>query len=164
MVMFLHCMEPFRWEYFPQFPEYDHLSLGISEAMNRLRSICRDVRDGTNRHAAQYVAKRKEARLAYIIQQFPTFLQDCEIFGKPGVVMPLPTWRVWRVQEWWYVAQCRIWPSSEWFLSETHWLRNLNEFAELDTKVGGLLVFRRFYLRSYIWDYEDRWLVEEVHT
>ena len=150
MVTFLHCMEPLRWEYFPLFPEYDNLSLRISEAMNRLRYMCRDVRDGTKIHAAPYVAKRKEDRLAYIIEKFRTFLQDCEIFGEPDVVMPRPTWRVWWVQEWWCVEQCRISPNTEWVLSETHWIRNLNELALLDTKVGGLFTFCRFYLRSYI--------------
>ena len=109
MVTFLYCMVSFGWDSFPLLPEYDNLSLQMTEAIHRLRCICRDVRDAANLHAAPHVAMRKEVRLAYIVEKLPTFCRDCEIFGAPCVVMPLPTWRVWRVQEWWYVEQCRGW-------------------------------------------------------
>ena len=163
MVTFLDCVEPFGWEYFPLFLLDDLLNWWISQDMCHLRCICRDVRNSTDIHAAPYLAKRKADQRAYIIQRFPTFVQDCEVFGAPWLVMPLPTWRVWRVQEWWYVVRGRSWPKTEWILVETHWLRNLIEMAQLETSVGGLFTFCRFDVRSYTWDYEWWWWVEEDH-
>ena len=136
----------------------------MTEVIHRLRCICRDVRDEANMHAAPLVAARKGVRLAYIIEKYLTFCQECEIFGAPCVVMPLPTWRVWRVQEWWYVEQCRGWQNTECFLSEAHWIRNLKELAPLEKKLEGQFTFRRFFLLSHMWDYDCRWWVEENHS
>ena len=108
MVTILHFIQTCVWEYFPLFPEYENLSLQMSEAIRDLRCICRDVRDQVDLHAAQHLVKRKEDRLARITEEYLTFRQDCVLFGAPSVVMPLPMWKVWRVQEWWYVEQCRV--------------------------------------------------------
>ena len=108
MVTILHFIQTCVWDYFSLFPEHENLSLQMTDAIRDLRCICRDARDHVDLHAAQHLVKRKEDRLAHIAEEYPTFLQDCGLFGTPSVVMPLPMWKVWRVQEWWYVETWRV--------------------------------------------------------
>ena len=149
-------------EYFPLLPEDDKFTLQMIDTISDFRCICRDVRDHVDLHAARHLVKRKVDRLAHIAEEYPTFRQDCGLFGTPSVVMPLPMWKVWRVQEWWYVETWRVENNIEWILSETHWINHLADLAPLEKKPSGKpFTFRRFYLRSFVWDYECRWWVEE---
>ena len=60
--------------------------------------------------------------------------------------------------------QWRVGGNIEWLLSETYWIHNLTDLAPLEKKQNDKqFTFRRFYLRSFVWDYECRWWVEEDH-
>ena len=161
---FLDCIEPFRWESFSVFLRDELLCWWMSRDMYQLKCSCRTVRNLTEIYAAPHLAKRKADRQAYTIRKFPTFVQDCEEWGEPWVMIPLPTWRVWRVREWWFVVRSRLWPRTEWRLVGTHWFRNLSEMATLEPLFGGLCTYCRFEVSSYTWDYEWWWWVEEDHT
>ena len=163
--MFFDCMDLLRWNNFPVFRRDDWLCSFISIFdMYQVRCSCKTVKCIIDIYAAHPLAKRKAARRAYTIRRFPTFVRDCEVWGEPMVLIPLPTWRVWRVREWWFVERGRLWPRTEWKLIETHWLRNLSEMAKLEDPFGGLRTYVRFEVRSYTWDYKDKWWVEENHV
>ena len=162
--MFFDCMDLFCWENFPVFRRDDWLCSFMSNDMYQVRCSCKTVKRITDLYADHPLAKRKADQRAYTIRRFPTFVQDCEVWGDPMVLIPLPTWRVWRVREWWFVVRGRLWPRTGWRLMETHWLRNLSEMAKLEDLFGGLCTYVRFEVCSYTWEYEDRWWVEEDHV
>ena len=153
------------------FPSTDYIfrNLHIADDMRHLRCVCRYIRDDANRYAVPLVAQRRAARLVRIHECFPTFRRDREIYGEPCEVWPIPKWRIWRVQEWWYVLATRgLWEITAWHLAETHWIRNLHDLEPLITNTrnfGGLFQFRRFYLSSYVWEYDlwetPQWLEED---
>ena len=162
--MFLDCMDLFRWDNFPVFRPDDWLCSFISNDMYQVRCSCKTVKRIIDIYAAHPLAKRKAVRRAYTIRRFPTFVRDCEVWGEPMVLIPLPTWRVWRVREWWFVERGRLWPRTEWKLIETHWLQNISDMAKLENLCCGLCRHVRFEVSSYTWDYTEKggW-VEEDH-
>ena len=159
------------------FHREDWLDSFISNDMYQVRCSCKTVKRIIDIYAAHPLAKRKAARRAYTIRRFPTFVRDCEVWGEPTVLIPLPTWHVWKV---WRVRRLAefstrglVWSRAEWKLIETHWLRNLSEMATLENRFGGLCTYVklpfnvevRFEVRSYTWDYKDKWWwVEENHV
>ena len=134
-----------------------------------LRCVCRYIRDDANRYAVPQVMQTRAARPVRLRECFPTFRRDREIYGEPCEVWPIPMWRIWRVQEWWYVLATRgLWEITAWHLAETHWIRNLHDLEPLITytqNIGGLFQLRRFYLSSYVWEYDlwetPQWLEED---
>ena len=119
----------------------DWLCSFISDDLYQVRCSCKAVKRIIDLYAGHPLAKRKADQRAYTIHRFPTFVQDCEVWGEPMVLIPLPTWRVWRVREWWFVVRGRLWPRTEWRLMETHWLRSLSEMAKLENLLGGLCIY-----------------------
>ena len=140
--MFFDCMDLFPWDNFLVFHREDWLDSFIFNDMYQVRCSCKTVKRIIDIYAA-HLAKRKAAQRAYTIRRFPTFVRDCEVWGEPTVLIPLPTWHVWKVWKvpGWGLLPGRFWPRTGWKLIETYWLRNLSEMAELENRFGGLCTY-----------------------
>ena len=107
-----------------------------------------------------------EASLAKASEVFPSVVADVARYGRPVSVLPLPTWRLWRVDVWWrYPNGSRA--GRGWELAEVHWISELHllhQTYENSYLTAGLYENLRMELSSWTWQYHDRQWMEEYRV
>ena len=110
--------------------------------------------------------RRRNAVLAEQMEKFPTIVADIVLWGWPSSLWPLPTWRRWRMDVWWYFDEySRV--DRGWHIQDTFWFSRFPDSRELWSRVfttAGLYTHRRFELSSWTWDYQDPWWQEQDHV
>ena len=111
----------------------------------------------------QHSIRRRNAVLAKQMETFPTIVDDIRLWDWPSSLWPLPTWRRWRVDVWWYFDEYSRFDRG-WHKEETFWFSrfpDLREILSRDSTTAGLYTHRRFELSLWTWDYEDPWWQEQ---
>ena len=92
--------------------------------------------------------------------------------GEPYVYWPVPTWRKWKVDVWWYFAESRTGRIIEafghgWTHMETYWMSSLVEMSGVHRRMfrsGGMYNHLQMTVSSWVWDYEVGEWEEEDHV
>ena len=121
---------------------------------------------GLNRTLRMHLIRRRNALLAEQMEKFPTIVDDIVLWGWPSDLWPLPTWRRWCVDVWWYFDDSSRFDRG-WHKEETFWSSRFPDLREILSRVfttAGFYAHRRLEVSSWTWDYESPWWQEEQHV
>ena len=96
---------------------------------------------------------------------------DILTWGEPYSYLPVPTWRMWRMDVWRNMAQGKgIWTGRSWESGWHRWERcymvSLSDLQAIYQRLfhsGGLYEHLRLELSSWTWSYDDPEWEEEDH-
>ena len=93
-----------------------------------------------------------------VIQQFPSFVDDERIWGRPNRYLPYPELNSWEISVFMYISK-RIWfmDFTGWMEVERHCARSLDDVLPILNDIwfyGNRLVIN---LEQWQWTYEDGW-------
>ena len=96
---------------------------------------------------------------------------DILTWGEPYRYLPVPTWRMWRMDVWRYMAEGKgIWTGRSWESGWHRWERcymvSLSDLQAIYQRLfhsGGLYEHLRLELSSWTWSYGDPDWEEEDH-
>ena len=92
---------------------------------------------------------------------------DILTWGEPYSYLPVPTWRMWRMDVWRNMAQGKgVWTGWSWESGWHRWERcymvSLSDLQAICSLYGGLYGHLRLELSSWTWSYGDpKWEEEE---
>ncbi len=87
-------------------------------------------------------------------------------WGDPFRYWPVPTWRMWRVEVWWFLPGGKGPGGRYWMRDAYYYMVTLSELPSLYKRVfetGGLYQHRRLVLSSWTWAYDEPQWAEEDH-
>ena len=78
----------------------------------------------------QLLLLRRNTLLAEQMLRFPTVVDDLLAWGWPSSLWPLPKWKRWRVDVWWYCDD-NSQHYQGWHIEETMWFSQLPDLRAL---------------------------------
>ena len=107
------------------------------------------------------IAGRRMKQFNCAKERWPTFPQDVEKYGEPWKYYPIPTWRLWKLDVWWYFASPMSYRIAAaynpgWSIQETYWMSEMHELIEIYKrmyKTVGLYTHVQLMLSISTWDY-----------
>ena len=123
--------------------------------------VCTDYRKKTER----YILYLRDLEADTARYRWETLAEDEQLWGPPYMYYPLPSWRQWRLQVWWYVVN-RSSRRLGWIMAHEDWIRSLHDMQNAMTRApttGGLYSHIVVQIDPWTWDYEDRVWVPEDH-
>ena len=107
--------------------------------------------------------QENKSGLAAAAKMFPALMNDISLYGSPSMVLPLPTWRSWRVDVWWCFPESTP-VLKGWILGERRWMKELCFLPTVYESLylpGGVYKNLRLELSSWTWDYDSQCWEEE---
>ena len=113
-----------------------------------------------------YIIHRRNERRNKASERYPRLIMDVERYGKPFVYWPVPQWRKWKVDVWWYFDEDSDVSEEGWICEQTCWMNTLAELSYTHKNMyttGGL--YNRLHLKiiPWTWDYDGTFWKEEDH-
>ena len=128
--------------------------------------ILRSVYTASRMWVEKYIQKRRLRQRNYALQHYSTFAADVERYGEPFQYWPLPSWRMWKVEVWWYFDGYSR-HDRGWICERTYWMNSLAQLSDRQRnmyRTAGLYKHLQLTLSSWIWDYTDQVWQEEDHV
>ena len=127
-----------------------------------LRSVCTALRMWVE----TYIQKRRLRQQNYALFHYYTFAADVERYGEPFRYWPSPSWRMWKVEVWWYFDGLHRYDRG-WICERTYWMNSLAQLSDIHRnmyRTAGMYNHFQLTLSSWIWDYTYQVWQEEDHT
>ena len=114
-----------------------------------------------------YIQQRRLRRRNYALERYPTLAIDEERFGEPIGYWPMPRWRKWKVEVWWFFDETSRVSGEGCIIQYIYWMDSLAELSAIHRTMfttGGLYSRLRLELSTWTWDDNEPVWQEEVHV